>query len=297
VRERDYAGADTLYAGLSRFDLPRPGLLEVWLARLDMVRGRVIEARHHLDAARRLGRDSDPPAVARALVEGAWMELEISGDTARAIQAMEDALRDPALVNADPADMPYLEVADFFVDAGRSDRATAFLETFLSEVPAEYRSPADRWLYVIRGRLAMEEGRLEEAGEAFVAADAEPGDPLVVLQYFGPLHVRADRPDSAIVAYERYLSAESIGRFSFDALLLPGVLQRLAELHEAAGHRTRAADYYNRFADLWSGADPALRSRAEHARRRARDLLDGGAPNVPGTQAPGNAGSPFNLGS
>jgi hypothetical protein len=75
------------------------------------------------------------------------------------------------------------------------------------------------------------------------------------------------------------------------------VLQRLAELHEAAGHRTRAADYYNRFADLWSGADPALRSRAEHARRRARDLLDGGAPNVPGTQAPGNAGSPFNLGS
>jgi DNA-binding SARP family transcriptional activator/Flp pilus assembly protein TadD len=270
--EQDYAGADTLYANLSRFDLPAPGVLEVWLAWVDGVRGRVEEARHHLSNARRITLGTDPRTLTTALFAEAWLDLGITGDTARAIQEMEAALRDPVLAGRAPVDMPYLEVADFFLDAGRPDRGAALLETYLSEVPPEWRAPEDLWIYIIRGRLAMEEGRFEEAREAFDVAATLPGSPMFVLQYLGPLYDRAGRPDSAIVGYERYLASSNLDRFAFDSVILPGVLERLGELHEAAGHASQAADYYARFADLWSGADPELQPRVEAARRKAEAL-------------------------
>jgi hypothetical protein len=95
---------------------------------------------------------------------------------------------------------------------------------------------------------------------------------MFVLQYLGPLYDRAGRPDSAIVGYERYLASSNLDRFAFDSVILPGVLERLGELHEAAGHASQAADYYARFADLWSGADPELQPRVEAARRKAEAL-------------------------
>jgi tetratricopeptide (TPR) repeat protein len=203
------------------------------------------------------------------------MELEIRRDTSAAIAAMDAALRDPVFVGMDSMDVPYLELADFYLGAGRPDRAEGLLEAFLTDVPFELRLPLDRWLYMIRGRTAMERGRLEEARQAFVIADTYQGSPFLTLQYLGPLDELAGRPDSAIVSYERYLSAGTTDRLVWDALLLPGVLERLGQLHEAAGHAREAAGYYTRFADLWAHADPELRPRAELARRRAEALTGG----------------------
>jgi DNA-binding SARP family transcriptional activator/Tfp pilus assembly protein PilF len=271
--EHDYAGADTLFANMARLDLPNPGALELWLSYVDMVRGRLHEARAHLDQAYRLARESAPGTAAAALVEGAWMELEVRADTARAIEAMDAALRDPLLAGLDPLSMPYLEVADFFLDSGRRERGEGMVEAFLTDVPAEWRRPADRWLYTLRGRMAMLRGRFEEAREAFAVADTRPGSPFLVLQYLGPLEDAVGRPDSAIVAYERYLSVSTLDRLSFDAMLLPKVLERLAQLHESVGHVREAADYYTRFADLWADGDPELQPRVDAARRRAGALL------------------------
>ncbi|MCG6988719.1 MAG: hypothetical protein LJF06_11135 [Gemmatimonadetes bacterium] len=280
--EQDYAGADTLYANLSRFDLPVPGLLEVWLAWVDMVRGRVEEARRHLSNAQRIARGTDPETLKSALFGEAWLDLEVTRDTARAVEEMEAALRDPVLADRDPIDMPYLETADFFLDAGRPDRGAALMEAYLAEVPAEWRSGEDKLLYMDRGRLAMEEGRFEEAREAFGVAANLPGSQMYVLQYLGPLYDRAGRPDSAIVGYEQYLSATTLDRLVFDAALLPSALERLGELHEAAGHASQAADYYRRFAELWAGADPALQPRVEAARRKAEALSrEGGGAVTP----------------
>jgi tetratricopeptide (TPR) repeat protein len=200
------------------------------------------------------------------------MEVEILQDTAAAVASMDAALRDPVFAAMGPVAMPYLEVADFYLAANQPDRAEEMVETFLAEVPLEFRQPLDHVLYMIRGRVAMVRGRLEEAREAFAIADTYPGSPFHTLQYLGALDELAGRPDSAIASYERYLSTGTTNRLVWDAILLPQVLERLAALHEAAGHARQAADYYTRLADLWAGADPELCPRAERARERARAL-------------------------
>jgi tetratricopeptide (TPR) repeat protein len=74
--------------------------------------------------------------------------------------------------------------------------------------------------------------------------------------------------DSAITVYERYLAARSLNRTAADAFELGPALERLGRLYESRGDSARAAVYYRRLAELWRGADAALRPRAEAARRR-----------------------------
>jgi len=284
--EHDYARTDSLLADMARLDLPNPGALELWFSYVDMVRGRLHEAQAHLDRAYRLAGESAPGTAAAALVEGAWMELEVRGDTARAIEVMDAALRDPLLAGLGPLSMPYLQVADFFLDSGRRERGEEMIDAFLADVPAEWRRPADRWLYTLRGRMAMLRGRFEEAQEAFTVADTQPGSPFLTLQYLGPMEEALGRPDSAIVAYERYLSVATLDRLIFDAMLLPKAFQRLAELHQSLGHGREAADYYTRFADLWADADPELQPRVEAARRRAEALRAAGGDVAPEPTTP-----------
>ncbi len=163
-------------------------------------------------------------------------------------------------------------MADFFLAAGRHEAATAALRAYLARVPPEVRSAQDRDLFTIRGVMAMQRGRLEEAAEAFRVADTLPGSAMQVIQYLGPFYERAGRPDSAIAAYERYLAAGSLDRTELDAFVLPDVLERLAVLNERAGRRAEAARYYTRLATLWAGADAELQPRVAEARRRAQLL-------------------------
>lgn len=271
---QDYARADSLFQDMRRLELPNPGGLEVWLAELDMVRGRVEEARRHLENAYRIARGEQQRTAALALLEISWMEVHVRRDTARAIAAAEAALRDPVLAEVAPDQVPHLLLADLFLALGLPDRAEDRVESFLIETLPEWRSPEDGALYVVRGVMAMQRGRLQEARDAFLEAQAHTGSELAVAQYMGPLEEMAGRPDSAIAAYERYLGSGTLDRMMFDAMYLPGVLERLGALHEAAGHASRAAAYYERLADLWAEADPELRPRAEAARERARSRGD-----------------------
>ena len=206
------------------------------------------------------------------LAQTAQLDLLIRGDTVRALADMDAALRDPDFARLDSTDYPYLDLAEFYLAAGRPARAEAQLRAYLAAVPPDLRRSADRRLYAIRGVLAMQRGRLEEAAEAFRIADTHAGSTWLVLQYLGPLHERAGRPDSAIAAYEHYLAPGTPDRFYFDAFLLPAVLQRLGALHEARGDRAAAARYYARFAALWAGADGELQPLVVAARRRAHAL-------------------------
>ncbi len=43
-----------------------------------------------------------------------------------------------------------------------------------------------------------------------------------------------------------------------DTMLYPVALRRLGDLYDARGDRKTALGYYQRFLDLWRGADPEL---------------------------------------
>lgn len=65
----------------------------------------------------------------------------------------------------------------------------------------------------------------------------------------------------------RYDEMQHFSRFATDDTWLPFALERLAQLHEDRGHRTEAARYYARFAELWAEADPELQPRVDAATR------------------------------
>ena len=86
-------------------------------------------------------------------------------------------------------------------------------------------------------------------------------------------HDRAGRPDSAIAWYERALNMPSIYGASYEARWYPHALRRLGELHESLGHREQAIEYFQRFIELWSDADPELQPQVQQARERLAVLV------------------------
>ena len=81
-------------------------------------------------------------------------------------------------------------------------------------------------------------------------------------------------PDSAIAAFEHFVTAPSVQRVIADAWHLPWILRRLGELHEARGDREAAAKYYQKFVTLWKDADPELQPVVDDVRRRLSRLGD-----------------------
>jgi hypothetical protein len=94
----------------------------------------------------------------------------------------------------------------------------------------------------------------------------------------------ASESDSAIVFYERFLSAThyvptqgapwaSRGSALFwDLVNKAWIHERLGDLYEGAGNRERASAHLAAFIDLWKDADSALQPRVAAARARIARL-------------------------
>ena len=78
--------------------------------------------------------------------------------------------------------------------------------------------------------------------------------------------------DRETVYRERECGVPSVAA---SVLHLAPILQRLGELHEARGNRTKAIEYYSRFVELWRNADPERQPRVTAVRRRIEDLRKG----------------------
>jgi DNA-binding SARP family transcriptional activator len=50
-------------------------------------------------------------------------------------------------------------------------------------------------------------------------------------------------------------------------------LERLGQLYDEQGDRTKAVEYYARFAELWKDADPELQPRVQAAQARLDEIL------------------------
>jgi tetratricopeptide (TPR) repeat protein len=175
---------------------------------------------------------------------------------------------------------PYFSAAVAYAEAGRPDKARAMLAEYDAEVhDSTFRQNATAFIHVILGEIALAEKRPLDAVREFWKSDSLPDGPLndcvmCVEVRLGRAFDFANLPDSAIVHWERYVSAPYPGRSGIDATYLAGVRKRLGELYEAKGDNQRAASNYLAFVELWKNADPELQPKVQEARQRLARLKD-----------------------
>ena len=85
----------------------------------------------------------------------------------------------------------------------------------------------------------------------------------------GWLYDRANRPDSTLAHFTRFLAGREIGRVQEDAWYTLHALRRLGDLHAARGVHAMAERYYVQYLELTEGADDHF----GESRREVRDAL------------------------
>jgi len=130
----------------------------------------------------------------------------------------------------------------------------------------------------VRAEIARAEGKVDSAVAWYRRGDNEAdGLPTSNCTVCTPLWIGlafdgGGKADSARVYLTQYAEMTGTGRNSIDPRYLGPVLFRLGELYENAHDVTRATEYYGRFVDLWTKADPELLPRVADARKRIEQL-------------------------
>jgi tetratricopeptide (TPR) repeat protein len=241
------------------------------LAGLAAVQGRLGEADGHLARLIELNEADGRGETALFFdMVRAGIELWYRGNTARAIQRAEAALRRRPLTSFDPQDRPYLGLALFFAEAGRPERARGLLAEFDKVVPEGDRQLAVAGRHAVLGAIALAERRPQDAITEFRLQDQ--ASYIGAAANLGRAYDQAGMPDSAVALYQRYLDTPFIGRLPLDALYRARVLYRLGELYEERGDPVKAADRYAEFVRLWKQADPELQPKVADAKQRLEAL-------------------------
>jgi len=238
------------------------------------VRGRFTDADRLWQEATEKARLAGFPFASTALMQRFDIDLDVRGDTARAIRTL-DAIRASEPFEAmDPLNRPYRWFATWYARAGARDEAEAMLRTYEAEVPAAYRvgREVEAEYEVTEAFLLLSEGRPAEALDAFRRADHGNCGLCGRLEQAKAFEALG-RPDSAIASYESYLETNDMQRAAWDNENLGPTLERLGKLYEEKGEPDTAALYYARLVELWSEADAELQPRVAAARARLEAIL------------------------
>jgi serine/threonine protein kinase/tetratricopeptide (TPR) repeat protein len=238
------------------------------LAGIVMTRGRLAEAERHWRT--QLAVSAASASWGRRLFGAqqlGYLELRYhhSRDKARAL--MDSALARMPLDSILPADRPYYELARFYAALGDLPRARVLLNAADSTDRALGRNrPPDRdWT---QGVIALSAGRLGEAEAGLRRAAETHLCAMCPLPDLARLYEASDKRDSAIVAYQRYLTSPWLWRYETDAIELGWIMKRLGELYEEEGESVKAARMYSELLRLWGGADRELEPVLTGVRRR-----------------------------
>jgi DNA-binding SARP family transcriptional activator len=193
--------------------------------------------------------------------------LTILGDTATARARLEVIGRPKVAADA-------RTLAALYARAGRPQNARTVLVGFEKSVPDSARTAWDRsFLQEGWAEIALAEGRWVDALSGFKNSDDLVDGPRDTCSACLPhalarVYDRAEKPDSAIMMYERYVSTTYYPRFELDAYDLAPTYERLGALYERTGRRAEASRALSRFVELWEGADVELQPRVVRARQR-----------------------------
>lgn len=245
----------------------------VELASVISVRGRIAEARRLRDEAATADaqRGALRPALDRVLAS-AWDRMRYANDTAGAVAMVERALERHPLESLQPLDRPWGELAIFFAYAGDESRSRQYLDRLEQEVRAGRPKVFRHVPHVVAGEIALRSGRTEVALREFRAGvDMSDYCRLCPDARMGHVFDRLGQVDSAVARYGRVVADP--GSNTSAIWELPLVLERVAELHDAAGRSNEALANYSRFIELWRNADADLQPRVQAAQRRVEFLM------------------------
>ena len=204
----------------------------------------------------------------------ARVDARFLGQPARAAARLDALVQRITLRSLAVEDRQYFQIASTYALAGRPDRARAILGEFNAAVrDSLVRAGYEPARHQALAEILLAERRPNEAVAEFRAADRLPDGPVdgcapCVYAGVGRAFDMAGATDSAIVAYEQFLSTHFVDRLAVDAENRALVEERLGLLYEKRGDRERANAHLARFVDLWKNADPQLQPRLQDIRRR-----------------------------
>jgi tetratricopeptide (TPR) repeat protein len=256
------------------------------------MQGKWAEADRWFSQAARIYAAEDPGAYLRIEAQEGLFDLVARGDAERGRRRVAASLERVPLQSVVALRRPYLELTSFYAEAGLLDRARASADAYASDadLPAleqsRRRSGYDRHLF--RGIVALRAGELDEAIRALdrwirLAAPFSPCSGA--LAYLGDALEQSGQADSAMVVYERFLASPEYSidcRIVPDAIWRPAILTRLGRFYEQRGDRDKAIEHYNRFVDLWMGADAELQPQVDEVRQRIARLVGEPVAAAPG---------------
>ena len=268
VQER--AGVSTVLNAFSR---------ALFLSRI----GRYREAEHQLrEGEQRAEQYKDGLNATRVSRLAALIAIE-RRDLGTAEQHLKKAEADLSRLSVPAPARTFQELSVLFfsglanIRAGRLETARSRLEQ--QRKISDLTVASHNWyVRVLEGELALAAGDLAAAEAAFAASEPR-FKPAITDPFFGHVpfrdglaRVRAAKGDTkgAIETY-RELITPGIGQ-KWTTLLEPRFVLEMAKLMERAGDRAGARAQYERFLNLWKGADPGLRELQE-ARIRVKQLL------------------------
>ena len=201
------------------------GFPKVHAAFMDLISGKVNEARGHLMEVRR-GQETSrafSAEIATAILI-ARLELDAAHDTVRALSVADDIVKGAAWANLYPRERPYGLVAHLYTIAGKADRAREMLSQYDRNVPDDYRAKERQLVQRVRVMLAAAAGdrRAPEDIADAVSTSQFPLDALADLVWsFNRLGMR----DQSARAARQYLSELMPRRLDGDAFNLSTMRQ------------------------------------------------------------------------
>jgi tetratricopeptide (TPR) repeat protein len=244
------------------------------LANLVAIQGNLTEAetlwREAVEEEQRAGQ----AFAAGPLMQVFDLNLDVRGDTARAIGTIDEVVDMADLEEIAPLNRPYLWLAIWYARAGAREQVESMRARFEAEVPEAYRRgrSVEESYRVQDAYLQLSEGKYEDALQQFRSVD-QGGCSLCGFQESAKIFEALGRPDSAIVYYEGYLGASGIQRAAWDNENLGPTYERLAQLYDEKGDLEKASVYYARLVELWQDADAELQPRVRAAQARLEEIV------------------------
>ncbi len=282
LRARLAAAQDGYAAAEAQLDTlagqQRESLVWQWIVASDrawvaQAQGRLRDAERYLREFMALSeRRGQPNSYLSAAARSAYLDVLFRETPDSGLAKLEAALRRHPLSSVDAVDRPYGQYASVYADAGQVERARALVTEYEREV-AESTRRGNPFRHLTQVSLALAEGRGEDAARAARAFHDEANGPRNGWFQLGQAHELMGNPDSALVMYERAANEPDLFHLPGNAYNLALAYKRLGELYEERGAGEQAVEYYNRFVDLWSGADDDLQPVVQDVRQRIARLV------------------------